>query len=261
MKANTTIILTALCFATPALSSTDVIIYGDDAYPPYAFTEGGEMAGIYTEVLTEIFTKMPDYSISLEGTPWQRGLAQIERGQIFALYPPYARPQQRPFMEYNLPILDEKLVVVCQADVLSSPRPQWPDDYTGLIIGNNSGFAAGGDAFKAAVAAGEIKLDETKGTENNLLKLIAGRTDCYMNDGLSIQWELKKLENAGQYDGVSIVEGATISQEQGYLGFVTDGSNFAFKDDFKNQYLTILQELKDTGEIDKIVQEYIASFQ
>ena len=75
----------------------------------------------------------------------------------------------------------------------------------GLTIGNNSGFSAGGDEFKAAVKAGKIKLSETKGTPKNLLKLIAGRVDCYMNDALSIQWELKKLQKEGKYNGSTIV--------------------------------------------------------
>ena len=84
----------------------------------------------------------------------------------------------------------------------------------GLTIGNNSGFSASGDEFKAAVKAGKIKLNETKGTPKNLLKLIAGRVDCYMNDALSIQWGLKKLQKEGKYNGSTIVEGATISSDK-----------------------------------------------
>ena len=254
---KTLTLLCAVMASTSVFAASDVTVYGDDSYPPYSYVESGRVTGIYTVILERIFSKMPDYSVTIKGVPWKRGLSEVEGGKIFALYPPYKRPEQRPYMEYDMPILDEKLVVVCQKSVLSSPKPNWPGDYMGLTIGNNAGFSAGGDEFRAAVKAGKIKLNETKGTPKNLLKLIAGRVDCYMNDALSIQWELKKLQNEGKYDGQSVVEGATISSEQGFLGFATNGGKFPFKDDFKAQYHKILSGMKESGEVDQIVNDFI----
>lgn len=239
-------------------AQTAVKIFGDDAYPPYSFKDNkGQMTGIYTLVLREIFDQMPEYRVSLEGYPWKRGLNEIERGKIFALYPPYKREKERPFMEYDMPILDEQLVVFCHEKVLLKPRKEWPKDYYGLTIGNNSGFAAGGDAFWAAVKRGDIKVEETKGTSKNLQKLIAGRIDCYMNDGLSIQWELKALQKQGKYNGVSVKKGAVISSEQGFLGFATDGGAFPFKGDFKATYHQVLEKMKASGRIDEIIDSFI----
>ncbi|MDN3611704.1 substrate-binding periplasmic protein [Vibrio ostreicida] len=256
MKKSITLLCAALASAG-AVASTNVTVYGDDSYPPYSYVESGRVTGIYTVILEAVFSKMPDYNVTIKGVPWKRGLSEAEGSKIFALYPPYKRPEQRPYMEYDTPILDEKVVVVCQKSVLSSPKPNWPGDYMGMTIGINSGFAAGGDEFKAAVAAGKIKRSETKGTPKNLLKLIAGRIDCYINDSLSTQWELKKLQNEGKYDGQSVVEGAIISSEQGFLGFVTDGSSYPYKADFKAKYDKALKEMKQSGELDKIVKDFI----
>ncbi|GLQ31557.1 substrate-binding periplasmic protein [Litoribrevibacter albus] len=239
-------------------AQTQVSIYGDDAYPPYSFKDKGKMTGIYTVVLQEIFQQMPEYRVSIEGYPWKRGLKEIEQGKIFALYPPYKRVKERPYMEYEEPILDEQLVVFCHEKVLSTPRTKWPDDYYGLTIGNNSGFAAGGDAFWQAVKRGDIKVEETKGTSKNLLKLIAGRIDCYMNDGLSIQWELKALQNQGKYNGLSVKKGAVISSEQGFLGFATDGSKFPYKDTFKEKFHAVLNQMKSSGRVQQVIDEFIA---
>ena len=244
-------------FTSVVDAKTDVIVYGDDSYPPYSYVENGKMTGIYTAVLERIFEKMPNYNVKIKSTPWKRGLSEIEANKIFALFPPYERPKQRPYMEYDMAILDEKLVVVCQSSVLSTPRPNWPDDYIGLTIGKNAGFSIGGDDFKALLKSGKIKVTETKGTPKNLLKLIAGRMDCYTNDALSIQWELKQLKADGKYDGTSVVEGATISSEQGFLGIVTNGQNYPYKNNFKDEYHRILGEMKASGEVDKIVQDYI----
>jgi len=258
MKLRDTVLAVAILLPGAAMA-TEVTVYGDESYPPYSFKEKGKMTGIYTVILEKIFSKMPDYTVTIKSLPWKRGLKQIESGDIFALYPPYERRKERPYMEYDMPILDEELVVFCQNKVLTSPRPNWPDDYFGLTIGNNAGFAAGGEAFWAAVKAGKIKVQETKGTPANLKKLIGGRVDCYMNDGLSIQWELKQLQAKGAYDGSSLSKGTTISAEQGYLGFATDGSKFPYKDSFKQEYLKQLKTMKESGELQQIVDQYLSN--
>jgi len=156
-----------------------------------------------------------------------------------------------------MPILNEVLVVFCSKSILSKSRPNWPEDYFNLSIGNNAGFSAGGDVFWSAVKAKKISVQEAKGTPQNLLKLIAGRVDCYMNDALSIKWELKKLENEGKYDGVSLTQGATISSEQGVLGFTSKDARFPYKEDFKNQYINLLKKMKTNGEIQEIINDFI----
>ena len=123
-----------------------------------------------------------------------------------------------------------------------------------MVKGSNS---TGLNKLTNTVKAGKIKLSETKGTPKNLLKLIAGRVDCYMNDVLSIQWELKKLQKEGKYNGQSLVEGATISSDQGFLGIASKAGKFPFKDDFKSQYHKILSEMKISGEVDQIIQKFV----
>ena len=237
-------------------AQTKVTIYGDESYPPYSFIDSGRLTGVYAVILEKIFAQMPEYEVVLKGMEWKRGLAQIQRGYIFALFPPYKRAE-RPFMEFDLPILDEELVVFCRKDALSKPRPNWPEDYYGLTIGNNTGFSVGGSQFWEAVKDGEIKVEETKGTPRSLLRLINGQVDCYMNDALSIKWELKKFVKEGRYDGESIIQSAKISSEQGYLGFATGGSRYPFKRDFKTKYLAILKKMKESGEINAIVKRFL----
>ena len=251
------LILITTLFTANAFSVIKVEIFADDAYPPYAYIENGKLTGIYTVVLEKIFEKMSDYDVTFKGVPWKRGLDSIKKGDIFALYPPYERPKERPYMEYNTGILDEALVVYCRNEVLETDRNLWPEDYYGLTIGNNIGFSAGGEKFWQAVKDKKIQVTETKGATNNLLKLIKGRLDCYMNDGLSIRWELKLLAEKGIYDGQSLSQGAVISKEQGFLGFATDGQNFLFKKDFQEKYYKILKEMIDSGEIKSIVNEYV----
>ncbi|MGC9404350.1 substrate-binding periplasmic protein [Vibrio genomosp. F10 str. 9ZC157] len=244
-------------FSSTAYAQIEVVVYGDDSYPPYSYTEDGQMKGIYTEILSRAFSRMPDYKVTLQGRPWKRGLLEISHGKIFALYPPYKREIQRPYMEYDFPILNETLIVICGEKVLSSPKPTWPNDYLGLTIGSNIGFSSGGAEYRKLVEAEMIQSDAVSGTSSNLLKLIAGRIDCYMNDELSIQWELKQLQKVGKYQGKGLKVGTTISSEHGYLGFSANGENFPFKAHFKSQYQQALSELKKSGEIQRIVEDFV----
>ncbi|WP_028866255.1 substrate-binding periplasmic protein [Psychromonas aquimarina] len=251
------ILSSLLLFSFHVSAQTEVKIYGDDDYAPYSYAQAGKMTGLYTAVLKKVAEKMPDYKISFLKTPWKRGLSDIEKGKIFALYPPYAHPEKRPYMEYETAILDEELSLFCSDKIAEQDRPAWPVDYYGLTIGNNAGFTVGGDAFLDAVKDGKISLKEVKGTSKNLQKLINGRIDCYLNDGLATEWELKKLQDNGKYSGRGVSKALVISAEQGYLGIVTDGSKFPYKDDFKKQYNRVLTEMKKSGEVQQIVDNYL----
>lgn len=246
----------------PAVAaSTEVIIYGDADYPPYSFEEGKTQQGIYTKILQSAFAKMPDYQIRIELVPWKRGLRHLERGTGFALYPPYQNKDRTYIEPYSEKILAESVYVFCQASVLQPFREKWPDDYMGLRIGINRGFSLGGEVFWQAVQDGKIEVEEASGSTKNLLKLATARTDCYMNDRLSILWEIKKLKASGEYSADhfdNIQEGALVAGEWGYLGFTNqDKGKFPFKDDFIEKFNAVILKMRNTGEIDDIVDAYV----
>ncbi|OQX21985.1 MAG: ABC transporter substrate-binding protein [Desulfobacteraceae bacterium IS3] len=251
-----------LVYPTSVFSGIYVSVYADDDYPPYSYKEEGKLTGIYTEILMTAFSRMEGYKVNIKPVPWKRGLDYLEKGTGFALYPPYYRPKERPYIKpYSIPILGEKIVVFCKENVLAQPRPDWPKDYYGLTIGNNAGFLSGGDDFWDAVKSGKIKVEEAKGTRLNILKLGENRFDCYMNDRLSTLWELNRLKKNGEYDEggrhVKIEEGATVSVEQAFLGFTDrDKGKFYYKDDFVMKFNAVIADMKNKGEIQKIIDDF-----
>ncbi len=42
------------------------------------------------------------------------------------------------------------------------------------------------------------RLENTPGTKNNILKLLAGRIDCYINDRISILWNVRQMKKQGK---------------------------------------------------------------
>jgi len=235
-----------------------VKIYGDNDYPPYAYEKDGRMQGIYTDLLQEVFNNMDGYQVELLGIPWKRGLLKVESGEIFALYPPYYRPDSRPYMDYDLPILNEDVVAYCSKKVMQKERPNWPEDYFGLTIGNNLGFLVGGRKFHKAAKQQKFKLVEMAGSRKNLLNLLAGKVDCYINDHFSIQWELGKiaLQRKRPVDKTQFIVGTVISSEQGHLGFTRNSDQYSFKADFKEKYLASLKKIQASGFIQDSIKQH-----
>lgn len=250
-----------ICFrpAYAAGADIEVTVYADDGYPPYSYAEGDKAKGIYNEILKTAFSRMSGYSVNIDPVPWKRALMYVERGDGFAISPPYYRPKERPYISpYSVPVLDEEVVAFCRVETLKTPREKWPQDYSGLAVGRNAGFLAGGPELFEAAKNGRITLEETGNTRSNVLKLLEGRIDVYVNDRIAILNEYKKIQKAtGRYKDVRIAEGTVISREQGYMGFTAmDNGKFYFKDDFIKKFNAVIENMKKRGEIQAIVEKY-----
>ncbi|POZ63606.1 substrate-binding periplasmic protein [Chromobacterium alticapitis] len=239
-----------------AMAAQTVVILTDNDYAPYSYEASGQARGIYNDILRAAAARLPAYRVELRPVPWKRGLAELEAGRALALSPPYFKPHDRPYIQpYSVPMLTERVQVYCRAEVLRQPRPNWPDDYQGLRFGNNAGFKPGGDAFWKLVSQGKISLEEAANVRANLLKLLRGRLDCYLNDGLAIQLELARLQRQRLYAPGQLAEAATASEEQGYVGFTDrDDGRFPYKRDFLEQLNRVLGEMRKSGQIDRIVE-------
>jgi polar amino acid transport system substrate-binding protein len=252
-----------LCQSTSLAAEIEVIVYADDGYAPYSYEESGEAKGTYAVILRAAFARMEGYRVAIRPVPWKRGLRLLEQGKGFALYPPYRHVESRPYIRpYSTPILDEEVVVLCREDILIEPRPEWPRDFYGLTIGVNAGYLVGGDEFWRAVKEKKIRVEECRGNSEGLMQLAKGRLDGYINDRMAILWELKRLRESGKYreDGAhaKLLVGATISVEQGHLGYTDrDEGRFAYKADFVKQFNAIIKEMKKSGDIQRIVDEFL----
>lgn len=251
-------LLAGLAAGAAAAPPRQVVVLVDNGYPPYSYEKDGRAEGVYNEVLRAASQRLSDYRIDLRPVPWKRGLSELEAGRAPALSPPYYRPE-RDYMGYSAPFWQEQLAVYCRAEIMRAPRPHWPADFLGLRFGNNAGFRPGGKAFWLAVQRGDIQLDEAPDTQGNLLKLINGRTDCYLNDKLSILYVLERLQRRGAISPEQrgeLVAAASLNGEQAYVGFTKHGQQrFPYLDDFIRQLNAVLEQMKREGRIAAIVEQ------
>jgi len=225
-----------------------VVIYGDESYPPYSYSENGQAKGIYVDILKLAFSKMTNYEVTLKTLPWKRALRYIKSGEAFALYPPYHTQQRLPWMSFSEPILQEEIVVFGKEQNLKG-KTKWPEDFYGHTIGLNRGFspyALGGVAFGDAFQAKKIKTEEANTTEQNFKKLERERFPFYIND---------KFLDISPYP--SIKKGMTVNINFGHLGFTKQNDNYKFITDFKNTFDQIIKDMKESNEIKKILDKYI----
>jgi polar amino acid transport system substrate-binding protein len=248
--------LVASALASTAYGTEKVVIYGDDDYAPYSYVENGQFKGIYVDVLRKAIQKMPpNYQVELQPIPWKRGLDQLESGAGFALFPPYMKKDRTYIQPYSTPILREEVVLFCREDVMKSARGKFPDDFSGLTIGINAGFALS-DTLATAAKSGKLTLSEAKGNESNLKKLANKRVDCYANDRSSILYTAKKLRSDPQFGNFKLTEAVMLSGEEAYIGYSAN-SKAAYKKDFIEKMNAALNEVKKDGAVAIAVDAYV----
>ena len=240
-----------------AHAAENVVIYGDNDYAPYSYVENGEFKGIYVEMLKKAIEKLPPaYHVELVPVPWKRGMDEVQGGSAFAIFPPYERRKDRPWIDpYSHPLYKEEIVALCNNDVMKTPRRKFPDDYAGVTFGTNSGFAVS-QALTDAVKAGKVKLAEAKGNDSNIRKLAAKRIDCYVNDRGSILFSIKKLGADPEVAGMKITEAIVFGGENAFIGY-SAANKAPYKADFVEKMNTAIGAVQKSGAAARILDSYL----
>ncbi len=233
-----------------AMAREKVVIYGDHAYPPYSYDDNGRPAGIYVDILVEVFQKIPGYGVEIRMVPWARGLNLVKTGKGVALFPPYRTGDRLAWMQFPEPILQERVVVFGKKSRLKA-KTRWPEDFYGTTIGINTGWSLegmGGKAFVKAVNAGNIKVQEAKSAEMHMKMIMADRNDFYINDILS---DISPFQGSDP-----IVRGPVATTNFGYLGFTRKIDRFPYIPDLIDAFNRAMQEMKASGRVDEIIDRY-----
>lgn len=244
-----------LC-ASVSAAAEHVLIVGDDSYPPYCFLNQGRNDGIYIHILERVFQEMPEYQVDVRLFPWKRALRMAQNGDAFGIVPPYFGPDERPYLHpYSDPILEEVTVAWCGRTKGVDQRTPFPDGYQGLTFGLNTGFDIVARPFQQAVEQNRIQVDPVPGTSRNIMRLLLGRVDCYINDRRAILWTLSRLRHDHRYAHLldSVHETAVVSRHAGYIGYSTHWNTAHFAKRFNQE----LRRLKQSGEIQRIADCYL----
>ena len=232
-----------------------VILYGDDDYAPYSYVENGVFKGMYIDILREAASQMPAYRLVLQPRPWKRGLAALEQGRVFGLFPP-GRKTERPYVQpYSAMLYRESVVLFCHDEVMRTPRAHFPQDFAGLRIGVNAGFLLS-EKLMAPARQGVLQLEAAKGNEANLKKLALRRIDCYASDRAAARHTARLLQDELARYHFRLHEVLELSSEATYIAYSAQ-SQPAYKTDFIEKMNAALLALRQSGELARIEHTYL----
>ena len=255
MKNVLLIVFSTLALVGQVVAAEKVTLEADDDYAPYSYVEKGQHKGIYVDFLKKVAEKLaPAYVVSLQPVPWKRGLANLEKGDSFALFPPYLNKDRKYIQTYSTPLYRETIVLFCTDEVMKTPRKNFPDDFAGVVVGINLGFALG-EKMTTAAKSGKIKTEEVKGNDANIKKLNAGRIGCYANDRLSVIHSAKGLRNEGEFRNFKLNEAAELSGEDAFIAY-SGANNPGYKADFIGKMNAAIDEAKNAGVLTKLIADY-----
>lgn len=258
-----------LCF-TPAHATgqaNEVVILTDSNFKPYAYVENDQAVGIYINILKAIAKRMKEYNIALAPIDWSTGVSQIKQGDAPLLMGVWYRPTSRPSIwPYSTPVFQERTAVYCRNSFTTNRQlRQFPDDFKGARLANNTGFDVGGDKLKKMIKEGEITLNESRTTEDNLQKVLTNEADCYANDKLAVRVGLKSLSQQRKFIGAPDVNKVvTIQRENSHLGISKPylekyPEQAAFYVRFLQRFNEEIEIMARDGEIEAIVNLYLST--
>jgi len=240
----------------PAAAAEEVLIVGDDAFPPYSYLDDqGQPAGIYVEILREAASRMPDRRVRIELLPGRRALLMVETGRAHAVFPAPWEPADRPWMSYAGPLLTEVRVLVCRSDLPSLDLRQFPSQYEGVTFAAALGSPDPGPLVQRMADEGKVGLFSARDTREAVTALTDGRADCFVGDRAAIGAAARELPPltalAGQLGRP--VSGLVTVHETGrtrtFLGFAADAPDLTA---LRSEFDRALEVLHREGRIKHI---------
>ena len=87
----------ALALAAPALAQDIVIV--TEEWPPYNFSEDGEVKGVITEIVREVMDRA-GFAYSIQAMPWSRAYATAMNEENVMIYSIFKLPNREPLFQW-----------------------------------------------------------------------------------------------------------------------------------------------------------------
>ena len=240
-------ILFTVTFLVIQLFGVQIVeLLGDKSYPPYSYMEDGVAKGIYVDIIQAAISKIPQYDVKFRMIAWNRSIALIKKGKALGFFPPYYSKERIAWTKFSESILAERSYVYALSKTLKG-KSHFPEDFFGLTVCLNKGFTlmTGGIKMKNAIQNNDLKLIYGKNNRACLGRVFRGAADLYVND---------QLINTSEFP--EIKRGLIAAENSGHIGFTLHKENYSYIDDFEKKFNTVIKEMKQSGEIQRILRSY-----
>ena len=216
-------------------------------FPPYEYTENGEIKGSAVEVVKEAFKRMGQ-PIKIDVYPWVRAIKMIEAGEVDAIFTAYKTSEREAFADYSNEVLmpqivsifvrkDSKIVFDGDLSKLSSLK-------FGVVRSLSYGDKLDG-AFKSRMLP---NVEDVAEGEQNFLKLINSRVDLVPSNKYVAVDILNKMKKTGELKELS----PAVQTIPSYIAFSKKKNLSKTRDDFDE----VLRKMKSDGTYDRIISDF-----
>lgn len=231
--------LTAAC-AVPVMAEDDnVLVMATNAeFPPYEYREGDEIVGIDAEVAALIADKL-GMELQIEDMAFDSVLAAVQTGKAdIAMAGITVTEDRQKTVNFTDPYTTAtQMIIVAEDSEIASP-----DDLTGKTVGVQLGTT--GDIYADDIEDATVER-YSKGFEA-VQALIQGKIDAVVIDGEPAKVFVE------QNEGIKLLDEA-FTEEEYAIAIAKDN------EELLEQVNTALNELKEEGEFQKVVDKYITS--
>ena len=240
------IVIVAYLFCSPfALLAKEKYVILTEDFPPLSFKIDGEVTGIATEIVKEVF-KQANLGASIEVYPWKRTYAySLQKDNAF-VFPLLRNKHREQLFHWIGPILLRTLSVYRlkeRTDIVVNNIEDMKKYRTGVVDGESMHQLL----LDKGLKKNEHLFPVTQGHQN-IKKLFLGRIDLLMQNNINGAWILNKYGHT-QDELVPLF----IIKEGGYY----IGANKDIPKTEVQQLQTALDKVKRAGLVEKIVSKYL----
>jgi polar amino acid transport system substrate-binding protein len=218
-------------------------------YPPYEYTQDGQLEGLAVDVIRRTFKEM-NQPITIEVLPWARAMRYIKEGSRDAVFTAFKTPERERFADFSNQVLMQQAVslfVRRDSKIAFDGDLRELDTYSlGVVRKISYGLkldnAIKTDTFKRVEEANE-------GTQNFGL-LLKKRVDMVASTKYGGYHILKKLDRESDVKELPI----SVQNLPSYIAFSKERKLTQLRDEFDKT----LARLKQSGEYQKIIDDYFA---
>ena len=236
-----------VAFSAVSVASAATYRFVTLEYPPYEYTEGGQVKGIVVDIIRETFKQM-GHEVKIEVYSWGRSIEMFKRGEADGIFTFFKNPEREEFSFFSNEVVVAQPITLW---VMKNSKIEFTGDLSKL---NNYKFGvvkktSYGEKFDNAVKSGLLKTDEADSSENWINKLAMKRFDIWVSNRYVALYELKRTGKSNDVKELS----PAIQETMAYVVFSKKKRLEGLRDDFDKA----LANLKKSGKYDKIIKDYL----
>ena len=237
------VLLLFLLFAATCITAVDKLVFYTQDFPPFSFKFGGQISGPYVDIIKLVCKEI---GVEAEFGLYEWGDAQekAKKGEAHALFVMGKNKSRESWIYFSHAVNETEYgLFVKEDDNLQYTNPKQLMDYKIAVYGPSNTEK---NLRKIAELEKSIKVDVYPEDETAFQKLVLGDAQAVFSNvdvgnQLVHRLKLNTVRYAGHYKKLNY-----------YIGFLKDNIDKATFDKFNNK----LKELKDSGEIKKILDMY-----